>query len=354
MELIVKSVDELLYKGCKILKHAPEIKSRLGETVKEEINVSFVLKNPLKRYSLLDSRNCNPFHQLVETLWVLSGQTEVQLFDKFLPQSYKFSDDWAEGCNKFHWRAGYGGRIRKWIGNSANVQTFNISHDDYINHLKVNCIDQWQFVIETLKKDSTSRHAIISIYDPAADSVLKNVKDKPCNNHIQFLIRDNKLIMIVNQRSSDLIWGLSAINIPEFTTMQEITASILNVKLGDYIHRIGSLHIYDRHFSKIDKIIEEYKAVGELIELNNKCKIELKFKSLREFDCLVNKIQPWKIEDTKIDDSHPATKFLITPKSYNPDGVTTCDLNFNKKDCYSAEFIKAVERYLSYKKMGDK
>ena len=57
-------------------------------------------------------------------------------------------------------------------------------------------------------------------------------------------------------RSSDLVFGLSY-DVPAFTIMQELMAIELGVELGEYIHVSNSLHVYERHFGMLEKMVEE-------------------------------------------------------------------------------------------------
>ncbi len=57
-------------------------------------------------------------------------------------------------------------------------------------------------------------------------------------------------------RSSDLILGI-AYDIPAFTMFQEMLALELGVPTGTYTHISNSLHIYERHFSQVERILRD-------------------------------------------------------------------------------------------------
>jgi len=78
--------------------------------------------------------------------------------------------------------------------------------------------------------------------------------DVPCTLTLQFMIRNDKLDMIVSMRSNDLLWGFSY-DINQFAYIQKLLAGVLNVKLGQYIHHSNSLHIYDYSYETFDHII---------------------------------------------------------------------------------------------------
>lgn len=111
--------------------------------------------------------------------------------------------------------------------------------------------NQWENIIKKLQEDSESRQAVISIFEPKDLTVVS--KDIPCTCHIQYFIRKNKLNCIVTMRSNDIIWG-TPYDVFNFTMIQEILANVLNVELGEYLHFVGSLHIYERHYNLGKKV----------------------------------------------------------------------------------------------------
>src|SRR5690606_11831823 len=109
-------------------------------------------------------------------------------------------------------RAAYGPRFRYWQGGSDD---YNIGQ--YSTEIKSGT-DQFKFVIDLLKKDPTSRQAIITIGDPEKDcfgfaGYIKETLDRPCTRNIQFIINEGKLDMCVHMRSNDFMWGATGVNI---------------------------------------------------------------------------------------------------------------------------------------------
>ncbi|MDU4834782.1 MAG: thymidylate synthase, partial [Enterococcus faecium] len=106
-------------------------------------------------------------------------------------------------------------------------------------------------LIQLLKNDTGTRRAVIPLY--SADDLGKESKDIPCTLSLEFLIRNNKLHLITNMRSNDIFLGLPY-DIFSFTMLQEYIAYQLGVDLGCYYHYVGSLHVYQRNFKKIEEI----------------------------------------------------------------------------------------------------
>lgn len=202
--------------------------------VTELLNVQVVLKTPYRREILSPGRGANIFAQIAETMWVLSGRNDIEWLGAYLPRAVDYSDDGET------WRGGYGPRIRKWGGwphqNSEGAKGF----------------DQLAYVIDTLRENPLSRRAIIGIYDPSTD--VPAGKDVPCNDMLQFQVRDDELHVTVTIRSNDLMWGWSGINAFEWSMLQEIVASLLGVAVGTLTFNIGNLHLYEKHWNRSMRI----------------------------------------------------------------------------------------------------
>jgi len=97
-------------------------------------------------------------------------------------------------------------------------------------------------VISLLKTNSHSRRAVIQLFD--ATDLAEKHKNIPCTCTLQFLIRDNRLLMFTSMRSNDAFLGLPH-DIFAFTMLQEIIARTLSIEPGAYKHAVGSLHLYD-------------------------------------------------------------------------------------------------------------
>lgn len=108
-------------------------------------------------------------------------------------------------------------------------------------------------VISTLAADKNSRQAVILIFMPK--DISEFMKDTICTLNVQFLIRDNKLHMVVNMRSNDVILGLPY-DAALFSMWHQIIYNALkhiygNLELGKYIHRANSLHLYQKNIPEL-------------------------------------------------------------------------------------------------------
>lgn len=214
------------------------------------------IEDPTARQILIPERKWNRVLPYAESLWMILGSNDLDdLPGHFVKSVYNFSDDGHT------WRGGYGPRIRRYTGisnqyyRSLNNRKIS-SQEDQAKDSFVN-VDQLRYVIETLRNEPTSRQALITIHDPAKDSLLGlKTRDIPCTRSLHFMIVDGKLNLYVWMRSNDFIWGAQAVNIPNFTLMQQYVAKILNVPMGSYFHVVDNFHFYESSRELVETLAE--------------------------------------------------------------------------------------------------
>lgn len=220
-----KNIQEAFVNNVlKIDFEGKEVESR-GSKQKEILSNFFQIEKPEHRVITVPHRNNNIFATVAETIWVLSGRNDMKFLTKYLPRALEFSDDGLV------WRGAYGPRLRDWNG-----------------------VDQFKTVLNRFRQDIHTKRAVISIYDPYLDSI-EVTKDIPCNNWINFNVRENVLHMNVSVRANDAIWGFSGINSFEWSVLQQIFAYWLGCNIGNLSWFAGSFHVYERHYDLMKKII---------------------------------------------------------------------------------------------------
>lgn len=190
-----------------------------GSKVHETLGCNIYILNPRDNLVFNSYRKASPYYIAQEYFWYLSGSRDVKDISKY-------SKFWEKIANK--------------------DGTINSNYGAYIfdkNYKPINNMSRWEYLIETLRKDPDSRQAILQI--PIIDTL--GTKDVCCTSTLQFLIRDNKLFMIVYMRSNDINLGFCN-DIPFFTSLQIKLSEILEVGLGWYRHVVGSLHLYEKDF----------------------------------------------------------------------------------------------------------
>lgn len=239
----------------------------------------FKLTEPQSRIVTIPERKWNKTLPYAESLWIASGRNDLSYICHYLNRMKEFSDD------GIFMRGGYGPRFRNYNGLTTDYQirTVNVRQEG--------SVDQLRYIVECFSKDSETRRAVITFGDPMKDDfdhhgMLKESKDIPCTRELHFVKQavSNKLDLIVKMRSNDLIWGASAVNIFNYTFMQEYVAAILGMEVGNYYHLADNMHYYESFKTLVEKL-------ANIPEVEDKASIYHKsFHSLKEFDALVSKL----------------------------------------------------------------
>jgi len=109
-------------------------------------------------------------------------------------------------------------------------------------------------VVNILQNDPMSRRAVIPMYGTDVDHMDKEAKDVPCTIAIEFRLRNGRLNTRAIMRSQDILWGM-ANDLPTFSFLQEIVATLLNVQLGTLTVSAGSFHVYESRMEMFNAII---------------------------------------------------------------------------------------------------
>jgi hypothetical protein len=210
-----RNVNEAYVVGLGYLRaYGKEQNSRMGKVLVVDHPVCTTYERPYERVLFNSERDANPFFHFMESLWMLAGRDDVEWISRYNSTFKQFSDD----GEIFH--AAYGHRWRKRFG-----------------------VDQLKKVCEMLNKDSDTRRALVSMWDPHADFDHEG-KDFPCNLNISFRVLHGKLDITVFNRSNDIIWGAYGANAVHMSMMQEYIAGHLELKVGRYYQVSNNFHAY--------------------------------------------------------------------------------------------------------------
>lgn len=211
MELIVRNINEAfpimwhrMWSGDGMIQRP----SRNGPVIEAVEPVVTVYRCPRERVLFLPVRDCNPFFHLFESVWMLAGRNEVDYLCKYLPRMREYSDD-GKTLN-----SAYGARWHTLLNDS----------------------------IAQLNRDVNSRRAHFPIFLP--EDSAHTGKDMPCNTGVSFYIRNGALDMSVFNRSNDMVWGAYGANVVHFSFLQEYTACLLDVPVGQYSQISSCFHLY--------------------------------------------------------------------------------------------------------------
>jgi thymidylate synthase len=223
LNLSESSADDLML-GCieSLLNSGERISPSRGPAIEVQ-GATLELTNPRARLGRSETRG-RVFSCLGELCWYLSGSNSTDAIVYYLSK-YR---DWNEGGII---NGGYGPRLFNFDG-----------------------INQIAHVIEKLALKPSSRQAVIQIFD--RHDVAEPHKDVPCTCTLQFLVRSGALLLITHMRSNDVTLGLPH-DIFAFTMLQELVARSVGVRLGPYVHMVGSLHLYESDVRKAEQFLAE-------------------------------------------------------------------------------------------------
>jgi thymidylate synthase len=195
------------------LQEAPKIKSRAGEC-REIVGWSARLTNTQGSFLSVSRRALSSAYAAAEFLWYMSGTNNLHMIQRYAPSYVEYSDDGTVA------HGGYGLRLE----------------------------NQLYDIVDTLVNNPESRQAVVAIWRPhdLKHAIKVSTKDLPCTLTWQFFIRNSKLHMVTSMRSND-IWKGMPYDVFAFTCVQRIIAGTLGIEPGDYVHHVGSLHLYEKN-----------------------------------------------------------------------------------------------------------
>ena len=206
-----------------------------------------------------------------ELLWFLKGDTNIAYLKE---QGVSIWNEWASPEGNLG--PVYGAQWRSWhsVDESGRVTT----------------IDQISQVIEQIKKNPDSRRLIVSAWNVGE---IPKMALAPCHAFFQFYVADGKLSCQLYQRSADFFLGVP-FNIASYALLTMMSAQVCDLKLGDFVHTFGDLHLYSNHFEQANlQLSREPRPLPQM-------KINPSVKNIFEF----------KYEDFTLEgyDPHPAIK----------------------------------------------
>jgi thymidylate synthase len=215
LELRVRNVNEALVLGTNALLQSGLYRaSRVGQTIEYPEPVITHYTHPEERVLFSPERDANPFLHFFESLWMLAGRNDVKFLELLNKRFKKYSDDGIsmQGSYGFRW-------LKLW-GN------------------------QLEEVAKLLQIEPDSRRAVITLWSPI--DLMNNIdsSDIPCNTHLYFKVRDNRLNLTICNRSNDMLWGAYGANAVHFSMLQEYLAEVIGVDVGRMVQVSDSFHVY--------------------------------------------------------------------------------------------------------------
>ena len=108
-------------------------------------------------------------------------------------------------------------------------------------------IDQLAEAIRLIKENPTSRRIIVNAWNPGE---LQEMALPPCHAFFQFFVANNKLSLMMYQRSCDMFLGVP-FNIASYSLLLHMVAQVTNLKPADFVHVLADTHVYHNHFEQV-------------------------------------------------------------------------------------------------------
>jgi hypothetical protein len=242
--LNVRNVCEALPQGIGLLlSEGVKSPSRAGDVLVAPWPVATVYSNPRERVLFSPIRDANPAFHLAEALHMLAGRNDAAFLNLFIKD---FGGRFAEPDGTIH--GAYGYRWRKAFG-----------------------FDQLKRIVRRLIENPNDRQCVLQMWESTpshtsdphgkADTLLDNEewwqeygqadltgdwRDRPCNTHVYFRVRDGLLDIGVCCRSNDIIMGAYGANAVHFSILQEYMAAMIDVGVGTYTQFSFNYHMYEK------------------------------------------------------------------------------------------------------------
>ena len=121
------------------------------------------------------------------------------------------------------------------------------------HHYPEGDMDQVDRVLYDLKHNPASRRIMTNLYN---FQDLSEMHLYPCAYSMTFNVSGNVLNAILNQRSQDML-AANNWNVVQYAVLVHMMAQVSGLVPGELVHVIADAHIYDRHVSIVEKMLEQ-------------------------------------------------------------------------------------------------
>ena len=184
---------------------------------KAKFNVSFTLDNSSDKVVTTPQRKFNQDYAEYEWNWYLKGDRDAS---EIAERAKIWKQMMVDGTTEVNSNYGY-----FWNKN------YQLSR-----------------VIQELKTNKETRRAIVVHYD--INELDRYKHDTPCNDVLNFYIKDDKIHLTVFARSIDLVFGFCNDQYT-FAKLMEMVAFQLDIPVGEMHWMVTNLHIYPRHYDML-------------------------------------------------------------------------------------------------------
>lgn len=168
-------------------------------------------------FPLLTTKHVSWAHQVVEALWLLSGDLDLSILHR-------------HGIH--YWD--------KWMLPNGEIPSAYGHHWRHFPRPDGGHFDQVRHVLEAAVKDPTSRRLLVTAWEPLHAS---RAALPPCHVMFHLVLDETSLGFHLHQRSCDVAVGLPY-NVACYALLHRIFARIIGKEVGTFSHSIVDAHIY--------------------------------------------------------------------------------------------------------------
>ena len=176
-----------------------------------------------------------------ELLWFLTGDTNIRYLKD---NGVTIWDEWADENGNLG--PVYGAQWRHWLSGSAGL------------------IDQIKVLIDGIRSDPYGRRHIVTAWNPAE---LNKMALPPCHMMFQCYVNEDKLSLLIYQRSCDVFLGLP-FNIASYALLTMMIAHVCCLEAHEFIWTGGDVHIYHNHFDQVEEQVSRAPYPLPVMTLN--------------------------------------------------------------------------------------
>lgn len=229
-----------------------------GETLKANLEDGFPLLTTKKM----------PFETIKkELLWFISGETNIKplveqnvhIWDEWPFQHYlktngldtkylRYTPEWEVKKTTFIETIKNDSDFAKLWGDLGPVYGYQWRHWQNLDGSET---DQLANAVKLINETPDSRRIIVSAWNASDIDKMSVSGLPPCHMAFQFQVDNNKLNLIMYQRSVDSFLGLP-FNIASYALLNHIVANITGKMAGNLTLFLGDTHIYLNHLEQIN------------------------------------------------------------------------------------------------------
>lgn len=203
-----------------------------------------------------------------ELLWFISGETNIKplvdqnvhIWDEWPFQHYlksnrldkkflKYTPEWEAAKTEFIENIKSDSEFAKQWGDLGPVYGYQWRHWQNPDGSET---DQLANAIKQINDNPDSRRIIVSAWNPTDIDRMAVSGLPPCHMMFQFQVDNNKLNLIMYQRSVDSFLGLP-FNIASYALLNHIVANMTGKTAGNLTLFLGDTHIYLNHKEQINE-----------------------------------------------------------------------------------------------------